>query len=350
MKHVQPSPISSPSRGGVGWGWVTPDAKLHPHPSLPLEGEGVVLRKLQPLNFLADKNAICHQHGAALIVALLATALATLLATRVLETTDATLGYVEGRALHAQAAELTRGGVDYARAILFEDARRSSIDHLGEAWATPLPPVEAEAGRISGRIEDFQGRWNLNQLRDSTGTINPEALATYRRLLQAISLEPRLANALTEYLRPPGATAEKPGPTIPPLSDLATLLEIPGYTATTVERLRPYVSALPFSAPVNVNTAPAMVLAAMIPGMDIAEAQRLVTRRQSLPFRDATEFRGELSSSLSAAATSVSFGTNSQFFIVRANASVGRAVVRQEALLQRQGNGRWPTVVWRHFL
>lgn len=290
------------------------------------------------------------QHGAALIVALLAVALATLLATRVLETTDATLAYVEGRALNAQAAELTRGGVDYARAILFEDARRSSIDHTGEPWATPLPPVEAEAGRISGRIEDVQGRWNLNQLRDPAGTINPEALATYRRLLQAINLEPKLANTLAEYLRPPGATTEKPGPTIPLLSDLATLLEIAGYDAITVERLRPYVSTLPPGTTLNVNTAPAIVLASVIPGMDIAEAQRLVTRRQSLPFRDATEFRGELSSSQNIASNPVSFSTNSQFFIVRANASVGRAVVRQEALLQRQGNGRWPIVVWRHFL
>ena len=43
--------IPSPSRGGLGWGWVLLCAKeTHPHPRLPLEGEGVFARfsKLVP--------------------------------------------------------------------------------------------------------------------------------------------------------------------------------------------------------------------------------------------------------------------------------------------------------------
>ena len=41
-------PIPTPSRGGLGWGWVSSllrdlefSSKTHPHPNLPLEGEGV---------------------------------------------------------------------------------------------------------------------------------------------------------------------------------------------------------------------------------------------------------------------------------------------------------------------
>jgi hypothetical protein len=35
--------VSSPSRGGLRWGWGTSKSnrRTHPHPNLPLEGEGV---------------------------------------------------------------------------------------------------------------------------------------------------------------------------------------------------------------------------------------------------------------------------------------------------------------------
>ena len=37
--------IPSLSRGGLGWGWVSQMTKeTHPHPGLPLEGEGEIQR------------------------------------------------------------------------------------------------------------------------------------------------------------------------------------------------------------------------------------------------------------------------------------------------------------------
>ena len=294
-----------------------------------------------------------RQRGAALIVALLAVALATLLATRLLENTDATISFVEGRNWHAQAVELTRGGVDYARVILAEDSRRSAIDHGGEAWARPLPPVEAEGGRISGRIEDLQGRWNLNNLIGYSGKLDPLALACYRRLLQALDIDVRLADSLAAQLLPgsPGAAGDAAA-TIKarPLSDISGVLAAAGYGRGILEKLRPFVTVLPGVQPVNINTAPPLVIAALFPGMPLADAQRIVKRREQLPFRDQAEFRGELSSNLNADANNATFGVSSQFFLVRANAMVGRAVVRQQALVQRQSTGNWPVVLWRTYL
>jgi general secretion pathway protein K len=290
-----------------------------------------------------------RQTGAALIVALMTVAIATLLATRMLTMTDSAIGQVEGRAWLSQARELSRGGVDYARILLFEDGRRSAIDHRGEAWATPLPPVEAESGKISGRIDDLQGLFNLNSLIAPNKTsLARDALASYRRLLGNLGLDPALADHLTATLLPASTTQTVAQSR--PLSDVSALREIPAYDDATLMRLRPYVIALPEQPPINVNTAPAHVLAALFPSLGLGEAEKLVLRRTQIPFRDTADFLAALSSPVATEASNIVFGVSSQYFLVRVNAMVGRSVVRQHALLYRQTTAQWPRVVWRQYL
>ena len=45
-----------------------------------------------------------------------------------------------------------------------DDARSGPLDHLGEPWAFPLPPTPIANGAIEGRIDDAQGRLNVNNL------------------------------------------------------------------------------------------------------------------------------------------------------------------------------------------
>ena len=285
-----------------------------------------------------------HQSGAALILALFAAALATLLATRMLERTDILIGTIEGRHLHAQAVELTRGGVDYARAVLMEDQRRSVTDHAGEPWATPLPPLEATAGAIKaaigGRIEDVQGRWNINNLRTSTGAPDPVQLALFRRLLAALSLDETLAAKAATRIAAPGTE----------LGELGALSTVSGFDAAALAALASHVVALPGPQPVNVNTATAPVLMALLPGLDASGARQLVVQRDRVPWRDLADFRAALSSGLDGNAGGVPMDVRSQFFLVRVRAVAGRAAATQEALLHRDATARWPSVLWRHYL
>jgi general secretion pathway protein K len=71
---------------------------------------------------------------------------------------------VVGRHDQAQARQLARGAVDWARNVLAEDASRSNVDHLGEAWAVKVPPTPVEEGEVSGELQDLSGRINLNKL------------------------------------------------------------------------------------------------------------------------------------------------------------------------------------------
>ncbi len=77
----------------------------------------------------------------------------------------------------AQSRLLLRGALDWGRAILREDANRSSYDALSEPWAQPLAEtrldqfgetsVLASQASIAGSMEDAQSRLNLRNLIDN---------------------------------------------------------------------------------------------------------------------------------------------------------------------------------------
>jgi len=50
------------------------------------------------------------------------------------------------------------GRLDWARAVLSDDRRSNSVDHLGEPWALRLPPMPVDKGELSGYIEDQHGQ------------------------------------------------------------------------------------------------------------------------------------------------------------------------------------------------
>jgi len=143
------------------------------------------------------------QGGAALIMALLVVALATVLASTMIWRQDMWLRQVETRRDLAQARLLAIAGIDWARAVLAEDARTSSTDHLGEPWATKVPAMPAEGGEIGGELADEQAKWNLNNL-VRNGQVQPDSMAVLGRLLEQPGLpaktREKAARAKAEFL------------------------------------------------------------------------------------------------------------------------------------------------------
>ena len=117
-----------------------------------------------------------------------------------------------------------------------------------------------------------------------------------------------------------------------------------GFDANALLRLRPYTTTLPRPTPVNVNTAPAEVLASLVEGLALAEAQALARRLATDPVRNREEFQARLRPDLKLNPDDISVA--SQFFIVYGRAKVGAADLRMEALLQRTGAG-FPAIVWQ---
>jgi general secretion pathway protein K len=300
------------------------------------------------------------QRGAALIMALLVVALATTLSSMMLWRQDMWLRQVEMQRDLAQTRLIAGAGIEWARAVLAYDARTSSFDHPGEPWAVKVPPSRVEGGEIGGEVTDEQGKWNLNNLlRGDGGTIANEQ-EVFRRLLRLLQLPPVLASALVDWLdadselTPEGAEDAYYLSLSPPyrsanraLSDVDGLLRVRGFDANVVERLRPHVTALPGYHRVNVNTAGAMVLAALVPDLSLAEVQQLLVLRKNIPFRDFADFRTRLPRP-DIVVNPAQLDTRSRFFSVRISARYERTALATEALLDRQGID-WPAIVWQKY-
>ncbi len=214
----------------------------------------------------------------------------------------------------AQAAWILRGAVDWARLILREDARATRIDHGGEPWAVPLEEArlggflsagggqasansEADATSLvaqaflSGQIVDLQSRLNIGDLIEHGGP-SPVQVRVFERLFAQLGLPAEeldtLVRGLQEASRPslPGSTDALQAPLMPQHESHLGWL---GLSEATLQALRPHVSVLPARTPVNVNTASAIVLRALVEGLSAAEAQRLVAARAAAPWRSVEE-------------------------------------------------------------
>lgn len=303
-----------------------------------------------------------RQRGAALILAILTVALVAGLAAAIMHDYGAAVASISGRHDQAQARLLARGAVDWARNVLAEDKRTSGYDYPGEAWATHVPPTPVEEGEVSGEIQDMSGHFDLNRLLNGS-TADPEQVAAYVRLLGLLGVADAqaqdLAAALLAWLGAGAATASNAEsvwyalqtpprqPAHAPLVDIDELSLVRGYDANLVALLRPFVAALPQPSLLNVNTASAEVLAAMLPKLGLDSARMMTAQQQGAPFKDLADFRARLANN----AVSVSdarFGTSSRYFLASGRAHFGEATTRMEVLLDRQNT--WPEIVWQKIL
>ena len=263
---------------------------------------------------------------------MLVLALAVAAAAAMLERQDLQARALQAQRVYEEARLMLRCGMHWARSILAEDARASKVDHLRELWASGLPPTEVQIGSLAGEIRDEQSLFNLNNVvRD--GKPHPPSIEILRRLLAAVGLSPALANTIA------GAIAATR-----PLADLGELNGLPGLDAQALARLQRCATVLPRPTTVNVNTAPAEVLAGLVEGLTVSDAQVVARRLAAQPLGNAGAFQSQLRPGLKVDANDLS--VTSEFFVVSGRAKVGGADLRMQALLQRVGTAL-PVIVWQ---
>lgn len=301
-----------------------------------------------PLNE-ADVGA--RQQGAALIVAILVCALATLLAVQALASGDRWLTRFTTSQEKTRLLELARTGTDFARMVLAADARQSAVDTLHEFWAMPMPQQQFPDGEVGGRILDLQGRFNLNNLWREGGVIDEQAFAAYQRLLAQLGLSSALADTLADWLdadSSPRAQGAEEGAGNRRLLHFSELSRVTGYSPAVIARLAPMVWVETTAQPVNVNTAPAEILVAIQPGLSLAAAQQLVASRAQAHFVHAADYRNRFpASELPDSLVPVVVGSG--YFLIEVEASGGLAMSRIHSQIRRDpGDGktqiRWQSV------
>jgi len=294
-------------------------------------------------------------HGAALVLAMLIAALAAIVAIAVAAEQQRWLSDVANRRDQVQAQALALAGVQWSRQILQDDARTSTIDHLGEPWAYPLPRTPLENGSIEGVIEDAQARFNVNNLA-TDDALGKEELARLWRLFVQRGIASRTLDAIMAWLWPVRATegdhamtiGTTPAQSLPaslrPVR-LAELAAARGVNTRDIARLLPFAAALPTATALNVNTAQPEVLAAAVPGLSAEALATLVADRARKPFATVADFRGRLPSGATIP-NETTLAVGSSYFLVSVRARQGEAVAQARALLRRDGR-EWPAVVWQ---
>ncbi|MFD0668648.1 type II secretion system minor pseudopilin GspK [Ramlibacter sp. MAHUQ-53] len=299
------------------------------------------------------------QRGAALLSAMLTVALVATLAAAGL--------WQQWRAVEVEGAERTRmqaswiltGALDWGRLILIEDAKSGGVDHLGEPWALPLQEARlssflaadrqaapegsvVDEAFLSGSITDLQSRLNVNDLVED-GKPSEAGLRAFQRLFDVLGLPPTELEALqSNLLRSRAAGARDPLAPLPALrmADLERL----GLSPRTLQALAPHATLLPAKTTVNLNTASAQAIFAVIPGIGLADAQRMVTARQSAHFRNLSDALKLLDEGQGAVETPLA-ATASQFFEIRGRVRLDRAIVEERSVVQRQNTS--VRTLWR---
>ena len=312
--------------------------------------------------------AAARQRGAAIVTALLVVVLATSVVSALFLRESIAVRSIENRLALSQTRWIERAAIDWAKVILRADANAGNADHLGEPWAVPVAETKldetvtagAKIGEnsrpamLAGQIVDYQSKFNLNAL-VINGQVSKPHLDAARKLFNLIDVPESLVDmALARLLRSRSQVID--GRTIAaaetPLLRLTDLLGVTGFDAAILQRLEPFVVVIPLTpeAPaaslVNINTAPAEVIAAMVPTLDLAVARRFVVRRERTFFRDLNEASLQLDGQPVLPPVLLSVG--SSYFMLRGMVRFDRVEVTSETLLVRT-SGK-VDIVWQQRL
>jgi general secretion pathway protein K len=303
------------------------------------------------------------QHGAALLLAMLVVTLVASLNAAAYWTQWRSWQVEWAEQQQSQSAWLLTGALDWARLILREDARASTVDHLAEPWAVPLQEARLStflAARqdrsvdsaldavLSGEVTDLQGRINLrNLLPDGgKGEISAAHWLRCQKLFDAVGVAPaeqeRLFSSLAALLV--RSNTEKADPNPPLMPERFDQLGWLGLSSRSLQALAPHATWLPERSTLNINTASDLALYASVPGLDRNQARKIVQQRSRQHFKSLNEVRDTVPS-LAGQWSEVHHGTSSRFFLVRGRLTLDGLTTQETSLLVR--HGQQVSTVWR---
>jgi general secretion pathway protein K len=311
------------------------------------------------------------QSGVAIVAVMLIVMLATAIVSSLFYRESIAIRSIENRLTLQQTRWVERAVLDWSRVILRADAQNpqtAATDTLQEVWAVPVADTVLDetvtagadikngrnSARLSGGMEDAQGKFNLNNLVTETGAQSPEMYKALEKLLQITGQPLVLAqNLLARQLTSAPTTFDNKAvaATTPALLTIDDLRTVKGFNTDVIKALEPFAIFLPKQTTVNINTAPAETLAAVIPDLDLAGARRFVSNRERTAYRDlATAGTAMFAGSSNATPLSPTLlDVKSAFFVVRGTIKFDRVEASTETLLNRI-SARQVDVVWQRRL
>lgn len=238
-----------------------------------------------------------QQQGIALITILMMVALATILAATIAKRQAYTAESTAYLMRQNQSLLYAKSAEAFFAELLKDDAENAAeVDHLQENWAQPMPAFPVEDGFVSGVLSDESGKFNLNALLNDNGNVNENAKLYFERLLVRVGLPAQISEAVIDWqdaddlpIGPMGAESSSYQglsngylPSNSLFYSVEELKQVRGFEDGQYQLLLPYVSALPNrSTSININTAPALVLASIDDKLDVNQIQQVLEQRQA---------------------------------------------------------------------
>ena len=238
-------------------------------------------------------TSVKRQRGVILIVAMFVVVLVTALIVSVSWKFTLHMARYESRWHGAVGQAYLEGAEELAKKVLIEDAAQGETDHPAEDWATTDMTAPTDEGWVRAKLEDAQGRFNLNLLlerreitqeeRKQAG-FNPalpenkytSSQRRFIRLLQALPLEEPLdqsqaieiTEAVMDWLdtdsNPTGFGGaeqnyyddlEIPYPiSNGPMTSVSELALVKGITPQMFVMMKPFLIVLGPTIPININS------------------------------------------------------------------------------------------------
>lgn len=249
------------------------------------------------------------QKGFALIITLIVTALLIAVTSEFIHDVFVETTLRQSYADAQQASLAAASGADVAIKLLHTALAAKGYTSLLDPWATPQK-LDDERGALTVTIQEESGKLDLNSVVYPNGTLNEAYYDIFQRLLDKLQLSAELADKLADWidtndtLRPRGAESAYYKDLSTPyeagnayLSTYEELRMTAGFDETILTKLFPYVTIYGDAAggtvsKINVNTAPAELLAVLDPQMTPDLAARIVDHRRTTPFTDTSEVTG----------------------------------------------------------
>lgn len=302
------------------------------------------------------------ERGAAVISALIIVAIVAALTTGLFQRQTASTRRVENEMARVQARAMLAGGIDWARLIVRDHSKREPITRGDQIWATPVldtrieRPDDERVAVFSGRVQDEQGKYNLYNLANN-GVPQPEQELVLRRLLNTLQLPDTLAARMVDIMSaaqpvaPPADAASAPqgrpapdarAPLPRGVDEVAALLAL---EPSARNELRRTMTVLPVATSVNVNTAPAEVLAALVPGLSLSQARSMAGERdRGNWFNNSGDFANRLAGA-GVKTPAPAVATTSGWFLASGTVAYERARISMQALL-RSSPPAAPDTLW----
>ena len=277
-----------------------------------------------------------RQRGLALLLSMLIVVIATTLAVNILYEETFTIRKTAHITLNDRAALYAIGLEDWARIYLEQDREESNIDSLDEYWATGIPGLPIEGGYLTGFVEDEQARINLNSL-----VLSEIALTRFQRLCDNLDVDNRFIPALLDWIDadfdirfPDGMEENYQDYRVAnrDMVDVSELLLVENVTPEIYDSLKPFITVLPGTATINVNTMSAEVFKTLAPDLDVTA---FLEAREDEPFDSIDEFVERLQAPIPVDGLSV----DTQYFRARGQVVQGEQSYALNSLIFRGDDG-----------